>query len=275
MTRGGAGAAKLTRRAGRAGWPEHPAGGVPRRPHRVSRDGQGLLHRPEGPCRRHVRRRRHQPLAMTMTTTTERYDSGRRVRIVGAGDGLEASADLKIQLPAGHAASVYLAVGKVAVDQRRRSAWPSMLTARRSPPPGRAGMLSVDVGSGPVSVTGARGDLSVDTGSGPVEVSRFEGDRALRGYRLGRCHRRARSRADAISIDTGSGDIRLSAGSASRGDARDRQRQRHRRPAGRPHGAQRRDRIGQHRRSRRRRRWEPRWTSRPAAAKSRAISRSR
>jgi hypothetical protein len=121
------------------------------------------------------------------------YDDGHRVRIVGAGDGLEASADLRIQLPAGHRASVYLAVGKVAVGNvdGRLS-----IDAHSAPvnATGTRGELSIDVGSGPVSVTGARGDLSVDTGSGAVEVSRFEGTE--------------------LTVDTGSGDIRLSAVSA-------------------------------------------------------------
>ncbi len=143
----------------------------------------------------------------------ERYDSGRRVRIVGAGEGLEASADLKIQLPSGHVASVYLAVGKVAVTnvdgQLAIDAHSAPVTAS-----GTRGVLSVDVGAGPVSVTGARGDLSVDTGSGPVEVSRFEGTELSVDTGSGDVTA-SEIKGDAISIDTGSGDIRLSAGSAS------------------------------------------------------------
>ncbi len=143
-----------------------------------------------------------------------RHDSGRRVRIVGAGDGLEASADLRIQLPAGQRASVYLAVGKVAVanvDGRLA------VDAHSAPvsATGTRGMLSVDVGSGSVTVTGARGDLSVDTGSGPVEVSKFEGTELSVDTGSGDVTA-SEIKADAISIDTGSGDIRLSAGSAPR-----------------------------------------------------------
>ena len=140
------------------------------------------------------------------------YDDGRRVRIVGAGDGLEASADLRIQLPAGHRASVYLAVGKVAVGNvdGRLS-----IDAHSAPvnATGTRGELSIDVGSGPVSVTGARGDLSVDTGSGPVEVSRFEGTELSVDTGSGDVTA-SEIKGNGISIDTGSGDIRLSAVSA-------------------------------------------------------------
>jgi hypothetical protein len=139
-------------------------------------------------------------------------DSGHRVRIVGAGDGLEASADLRIQLPAGHRASVYLAVGKVAVGnvdgQLSIDAHSAPVNAT-----GTRGELSIDVGSGPVSVTGARGDLSVDTGSGPVEVSRFEGTQLSVDTGSGDVTA-SEVKGDGISIDTGSGDIRLSAASA-------------------------------------------------------------
>jgi lia operon protein LiaG len=119
----------------------------------------------------------------------DHYESGRRVTIVGAGDGLEASADLRIQLPAGRRAWVYLAVGKVAVANIDGEL---SIDAHNAPvnATGTRGALSIDVGSGPVSVTGARGTLSVDTGSGPVEVSRFEGKE--------------------LTVDTGSGDVTAS-----------------------------------------------------------------
>ncbi len=142
----------------------------------------------------------------------DHHDDGRRVRIVGAGDGLEASADLRIQLPTGHRASVYLAVGKVAVGNVDGSL---SIDAHSAPvnATGTRGELSIDVGSGPVSVTGARGDLSVDTGSRPVEVSRFEGTRLSVDTGSGDVTA-SEVKGDGLSIDTGSGDIRLSAASA-------------------------------------------------------------
>lgn len=144
----------------------------------------------------------------------DQAEDGRRVRISGAGDGLEAHADLRIQLPAGRRASVYLAVGKVAVanvDGRLAiDAHSASVTAT-----GTRGSLSIDVGSGPVNVTGARGNLSVDIGSGPVEVSKFEGTALFVDTGSGEVTA-SEVKADEISIDTGSGDIRLTGGSAPR-----------------------------------------------------------
>lgn len=144
----------------------------------------------------------------------DRDEEGRRVRISGAGDGLEAYADLRIQLPAGRRASVYLAVGKLSVanvDGRLA------IDAHSAPvsATGTRGSLIIDVGSGPVTVTGARGDLSVDTGSGTVEVSRFEGTALSVDTGSGEVTV-SEAKAEEISIDTGSGDIRLTGGSAPR-----------------------------------------------------------
>ncbi len=63
VTRGGAGAGKLTIAQGEIGGRStlrvvYPADRIVYPAH-----GQGLLHRFEGPSRRHVRRRRYQPLA--------------------------------------------------------------------------------------------------------------------------------------------------------------------------------------------------------------------
>ncbi|MBA2457992.1 MAG: DUF4097 family beta strand repeat protein [Gemmatimonadales bacterium] len=142
----------------------------------------------------------------------ERDQEGRRVRISGSGDGLEAYADLRIQLPAGRRAAVYLAVGKLSVanvDGRLA------IDAHSAPvsATGTRGSLAIDVGSGPVTVTGARGDLSVDTGSGAVEVSRFEGTALSVDTGSGEVTV-SDAKGQEISIDTGSGDIRLTGGSA-------------------------------------------------------------
>lgn len=141
-------------------------------------------------------------------------DQGRRVRISGAGDGLEARADLRIQLPAGRSAAVYLAVGKVSVanvDGRLAiDAHSAPVTAT-----GTRGALSIDVGSGPVTVSGAKGELLVDTGSGPVEVTRFEGTALSVDTGSGEVTA-SEIKAEEISIDTGSGDIRLTGGTAPR-----------------------------------------------------------
>jgi len=139
---------------------------------------------------------------------------GRPVRISGAGDGLQAHADLRIQLPAGRDVAIYLAVGKVSVaniDGRLHvDAHSAPVTAT-----GIKGGLSVDVGSGPVNVSGAEGELSVDTGSGPVEVSRFRGTELSVDTGSGEVTA-TDIQASEIAIETGSGDIRVSAAAAPR-----------------------------------------------------------
>jgi hypothetical protein len=114
-------------------------------------------------------------------------NEGRRVTIAAAG-GIDARADLAVQVPRGRRVELFLAVGSVSVTNVDGEVF---VDAHSAPvtATGTKGILSVDVGSGAVKVTQADGDLSVDTGSGDVEVSRFHGQ--------------------SLSVDTGSGEIRL------------------------------------------------------------------
>lgn len=132
---------------------------------------------------------------------------GDRVEIRGRGNGLEAWADLVIEVPAGRSLAVYQMVGEV--DARGVDA--DLLIDTGS---GRvsavdiAGSLDIDTGSGSVMVRGVVGDLRVDTGSGRVEVSDVRGrqievDTGSGGVRGGNLS------ADAVIIDTGSGSIEL------------------------------------------------------------------
>ncbi|MBA3496458.1 MAG: DUF4097 family beta strand repeat protein [Gemmatimonadales bacterium] len=115
----------------------------------------------------------------------ESREEGRRVRI-SSGGGVDARADLLVQVPRGRRVAVYLAVGSVAVTNvdgdLSVDAHDAPVTAT-----GVKGRLSVDVGSGTVRVTQVEGELDVDTGSGTVDVSRYRGA--------------------SLSIDTGSGDV--------------------------------------------------------------------
>lgn len=95
---------------------------------------------------------------------------GNQVRISGSGSGLEAWADLRIQVPAGQRLALYLAAGTSEVE-------------------GVEGDLRVDTGSGEVTATRVRGSLYVDTGSGNVQVSEVSGE---------------------VTIDTGSGSVSVS-----------------------------------------------------------------
>lgn len=143
-------------------------------------------------------------------------DGGRgrndRVRISGRGNGVEAWADLVIEVPRGTELSVYLAVGEVDAE-----GVDGALEIDTGSGAVRAvdisGSLEVDTGSGSVVVRGVEGDLMVDTGSGRVEASEVRGrsieidtgSGSVRGYELS---------ADDLVVDTGSGAITLESVSA-------------------------------------------------------------
>lgn len=117
-------------------------------------------------------------------------DDGRgnddRMRIRGSGAGLEAWADLVIEIPDGITASVYLAVGEMeaqGVDaELRLDTGSGGVTASDI-----SGSLTIDSGSGGVTARGIRGALNIDTGSGSVRVSDVVGDE--------------------VELDTGSGGV--------------------------------------------------------------------
>ena len=138
---------------------------------------------------------------------------GDRVRISGRGNGLEAWADLRIEVPAGRDLSVYLAAGEVTADDVTGDllidTGSGSVTATRI-----AGALSIDTGSGSITVRGVEGDLRVDTGSGRVDVSDVRGDEieidtgsgSVKGYNLS---------GAIVGVDTGSGSIELERVSAA------------------------------------------------------------
>jgi DUF4097 and DUF4098 domain-containing protein YvlB len=135
------------------------------------------------------------------------WGEGRRVTISSQA-GIDARADLVVQVPQGRRVAVYLAVGAVTVGnvdgKLAVDAHAAPVTAT-----GVKGELSVDVGYGSVRVSQAEGDLDVDTGMGSVEVSRFQG-RAL-SIDTGSGDVTATDLSgDEVTIETGSGDIRLS-----------------------------------------------------------------
>jgi hypothetical protein len=147
-------------------------------------------------------------------TFSDGYDGrGDRVRIRGRGDGLEAWADLVIEVPAGREVDVNLAVGEVAAEGVESDlsidTGSGAVTALDI-----LGSLEVDTGSGSVVVRGVEGDLYVDTGSGRVEASEVRGREieidtgsgSVRGHDLS---------ADVIGVDTGSGGIELETVSAT------------------------------------------------------------
>lgn len=135
------------------------------------------------------------------------WGRGERVRVSSRGSGMDAWADLRIEVPRGQEIDIYLAVGRITasnVDGRIRLDTHSGGVEAR----GMAGYLNVDTGSGSVEVAGMDGDLEVDTGSGGVWV------RDVTGEALGIDTGSGGVEADGVSarsinIDTGSGSIEL------------------------------------------------------------------
>lgn len=132
---------------------------------------------------------------------------GERVRISSRGSGLDAHADLRVEVPRGQTIDIYVAVGHITasnVDGRvRLDTHAGGVQARDM-----AGYLNVDSGSGSVEVMGMDGDLDVDTGSGGVRVSDVTGGDV--GIDTGSGGVDADGvRATSIGIDTGSGPIEL------------------------------------------------------------------
>jgi lia operon protein LiaG len=132
---------------------------------------------------------------------------GDRVNVRGSGDGLEAWADLVVEVPSGRNMEVYLAVGRadargvrgdLRVDTGSGSVTVSDVT----------GALVVDTGSGSVEVRDVRGDVLVDTGSGRVDAARIVGDDVEFDTGSGRIQVDG-VEARRLRVDTGSGGIRV------------------------------------------------------------------
>lgn len=139
-------------------------------------------------------------------------DRGETVRIRGRGNGLEAWADLIVEVPASRDVRVFLAVGEIRASDVEGDF--SLDTGSgRVTAVDVVGSLDVDTGSGRIDVRGVSGDVRLDTGSGGVEISEVSGraievdtgSGGVRGYGLS---------ADVVTVDTGSGSIELETVSA-------------------------------------------------------------
>ena len=132
---------------------------------------------------------------------------GDRVRIRGGGNGLEAWADLVVEVPAGRTFAAYLGVGEMSATgvsgDLRLDTGSGSVTATDI-----TGSLDVDTGSGSVGVGRVQGSLRVDTGSGGVEVSDVTGDDVELDTGSGRV-RVSDVEAQRFSVDTGSGSVSL------------------------------------------------------------------
>jgi hypothetical protein len=130
---------------------------------------------------------------------------GDRVEIRGSGRGLEAWADLVVEVPAGKDFALYVAVGDA--EARGLQGEIKVHTGSGSvEATDVSGSLSLDTGSGSAHVSNVRGDLTVDTGSGSVTVRDVSGgsvslDTGSGGVRGGGIE------ASSLRVDTGSGSI--------------------------------------------------------------------
>jgi hypothetical protein len=133
------------------------------------------------------------------------FFGGRLVRVTGSGSGLEAHADLRVRVPAGKSAAIYVGAGRIDATNVdgdiRLDAASAPVSASRM-----RGTLVIDTGSGSVSLSESAGDLSVDTGSGSVELSGIAGD-ALRVDTGSGSVTGTDIAVERLSVDTGSGGI--------------------------------------------------------------------
>ncbi len=132
---------------------------------------------------------------------------GDRVEIRGSGRGLEAHADLEIEVPSGGKFALYLAVGETDVrgvvgDFLIDTGSGSVVVEDLQ------GSLSIDTGSGQVSVRSVVGDVSVDTGSGGVDIDDVRGEEIDIDTGSGGVEGAGLS-ASSLRVDTGSGAIDL------------------------------------------------------------------
>jgi len=155
-------------------------------------------------------------------TTTSVRDDGtfggrgnrddRRVRIRSSGSGLEAWADLVIEVPRGQNLAAYVGVGEM--DAEGVEGEVSLdIGSGRVAASGITGMLAIDTGSGGVTVAGVRGLLAIDTGSGGVDVSDVIGDAVAIDTGSGGVQVRD-VEAENLSVDTGSGSVEMTGISA-------------------------------------------------------------
>ncbi len=138
------------------------------------------------------------------------YDGSRggdRVQVRGSGRGLEAHADLEIEVPAGRGFALFLAVGSTDVrgvegDFLIDTGSGSVVAENIR------GSLNIDTGSGRVSVRGVEGDVIVDTGSGGVDIEDVVGREINVDTGSGSVEG-AGLFARSLRVDTGSGRIEL------------------------------------------------------------------
>jgi lia operon protein LiaG len=158
-------------------------------------------------------------------TFDDRGDEGRgqRVEIRSSGDGLEASADVRITVPRGQRLTIHLAAGEATVTNVDGDIAVAVHAADVTTTSTR-GNLTLDTGSGAVSVSDADGALTIDAGSGGATLTRVSGPSIMIDAGSGGV-RATDVTTSELDLDSGSGrvslrgvrsrDVRLDAGSGS------------------------------------------------------------
>jgi len=133
--------------------------------------------------------------------------TGRSIHIKSRGDGVEASANLRITVPRGQTIAVYVGVGRAAISnvdgKLRVDVASADVTAERT-----KGELDIDTGSGEVTVTDAEGDVSLETGSGNVAATRVRGTNLNIDSGSGEVNATDVEATD-VNVETGSGGVDL------------------------------------------------------------------
>ena len=130
-----------------------------------------------------------------------------RVDIRGYGDGLEAHADLTVRVPKGQKIELFLAVGRVEVQNVEGDIMVDVGAAEVDVT-GTKGPLTLDTGSGRVTVRDASGDLNIDSGSGGLSVDRLKGGSLRIDSGSGGVEGNDIEVAE-VNADVGSGGLRL------------------------------------------------------------------
>lgn len=135
-----------------------------------------------------------------------RYE-GRRVEITSERGGMEASADIELQVPDGTSVRLHLALGDVVVNNINGDLSVDSHGADVTVSDVK-GTLDINTGSGNTSVTNVTGDMSLDTGSGDVTGKNLTGaniaiDTGSGTVVIDGCA------GDKVGIDTGSGELRI------------------------------------------------------------------
>ena len=136
-----------------------------------------------------------------------RFNDGRRVRIGDESGGLEAAADVELQVPTGVSVRLHVAVGDIDVRNVDGDIAVDASGGELAVSDAK-GTITLETGSGGASLINVSGLITLDTGSGEVSLRNISGqgliiDSGSGGVILDGCA------CSKVSIETGSGNLRV------------------------------------------------------------------